>query len=232
MKTIKLFLIEPFDRSLLPVRASKLREWWEQDDKTKNHAKFCHPLTMANHLGFYILAPATFTIEWDGDLSHDANLELHQSSSHAVVDTHAARGSFTLQTQFVPVTDEGDFIYIKSIPNVRRPYCIMDAIIEAWWNPAHFGIVGLCNGPGKFMIKMGEPIAHMFILNDKGAESNLIVAGSDNDVLQRKEFLAKRLNYTQRQLDYLRGLFPDETKATKHYFGFRGTSPNKVKPIL
>lgn len=231
MKEIKLYLCEPYDHSLLPVRANKFRAWWEDDEKTQNHARFCHPLVMANQIGFYILSPATFTVEWNGKSEEDAKVTVIEASDHAVIDNHSARGSFTVQTNFIPVTNSGDFIYIKGIPNVRRPYTIMEAIIEAWWNPAHFGLVALCNQPGKITVQKGEALAHMLILNEAGVDVDLVIAGKDKEVPYRQEFLKKRGQQVNHELDYLRGEYPNGEPAPNHYKSFKGESPNKIQEI-
>src|SRR5688572_11795551 len=100
---IKLHLFPGFDRSLLPIPAIKLRSWWEDNNRTKDHAKHCLPLVMANSLGYYILSPGTFIVRWDGDIHKPAEIQVIQKSSHFEVDTHAAFGSFVIQPKFVPI---------------------------------------------------------------------------------------------------------------------------------
>lgn len=165
MCRIRIHLSPDFDQSLVPIPAVRHREWWEDNPATRDHAKHCLPLSMANSLGFYILSPGTFKVSWDGDPQKRAHIESIEKSSHFEVDNHAAFGSFTVQAKFVPVTDNpGDFVYIKGIPNLRGvPYSCMEACIEAWWNVGHFGLVFILNQPGEITIYWGQPIAHMFL---------------------------------------------------------------------
>ena len=97
--------------------------------------------------------------------------------SHCIVDNHAAYGSFTVQAAFVPRTEDvGDYIFVKGIANERgRPYSCMEAIIEAWWNAANFGLVYLLNRAGEFMIGRGQPIAQMHLYH--AAPSEIVLAG-------------------------------------------------------
>jgi tetratricopeptide (TPR) repeat protein len=218
--TLTLFLPPEFDRAFLPVRGEKLRDWWEKDKKTTNHAKFCLPLTMGAAVGWYILSPATFTVEWDGDNDHDAQITVEDgAASHAIIDNHSAHGAFTVQACFIPRTKRpGDFVYIKGIANqYRLPYQFMEAMIEAWWNPAQFGLVALLNQPGKFTIKKGEPIAQMFVISADQASYGM--EHRDEYPPKWREWDAKRSRsmYIGKDLDYLRGLWPDETPVCPHF---------------
>src|SRR5690242_14188962 len=113
---ITLYLLPGVDTRLLPVSASgsRHRAWWQDDPKTQNHAQHCLPLSMANSLGYYILSPATFSVEWNGDSEQDAAIEIERTSPHGNVDAHSAHGSFTVQFGFIPTTNQpGDFLFVK-----------------------------------------------------------------------------------------------------------------------
>lgn len=214
-QTIQLHLAPGYDRKLAPIKADKLRDWWEDNNKTQNHAKHCLPLQMANSLGYYILSPGTFIVKWNGDVHTPAKIEHIEKSSHYEVDNHATFGGFTVQAKFIPVTeDPGDFVMIKGIANERSmPYCCMEAVIEAWWNPGTFGLVFLLNQPGEFLIPIGKPIAQMFIY--KGLDHTLnLIDGYPN---KYEEWYKKRNrpDYTK-DLDYFRGLTPDGTDVPSH----------------
>ncbi|NBP58118.1 hypothetical protein EBU71_16600 [bacterium] len=177
------------------------------------------PLLMANGLGYDILSPATFEVEWDGDESHEAKVNIFDDkSSHTDIDNHSACGSFTVQSQFVPKTEEGYYTYIKGIPNMRRPFSVMEGMIESWWNPSHFGIVCLCNYAGKFRINKGEPIARMVLIYQDAIKVNLKIKDNEFEVFQRKEFTAKRNapGYGGKDLDYFKGLYPNG-EPTEHH---------------
>lgn len=202
----RLHLAQGYDRSLAPVPATKLRDWWEDNDKTRNHAKHCLPLQMANHLGYYILSPGTFIVKWDGDVHSPAKIEHIEKSSHYEVDNHAAFGAFVVQAKFIPVTeDPGDFVIIKGIANERScPYNCMEAAIEAWWSVGNFGIVFLLNQPGEFLIPKGKPIAQMFVYSAAAAaiEPELV----DGDPPGHAEWKARRSRKDYRKdLDYFKG---------------------------
>ena len=203
---IRLHLAPGFDRSLVPIPAQKLRDWWDDNSKTVNHAKHCLPLQMANSLGYYILSPGTFIVRWNGDVHANAQIEHVEKSSHYEVDNHAAFGSFTVQAKFIPVTDDpGDFVIIKGIANERSvPYTCMEAAIEAWWSVGNFGLVFLLNQPGEFLIPMGKPIAQMFLYH--GAAGAAGVELIDGHPPGHAEWMKRRSRPDYRKdLDYFKG---------------------------
>lgn len=226
---IRLHLAPGFDKSLAPVPAQKLRDWWDDNTKTANHAKHCLPLQMANSLGYYILSPGTFIVKWNGDVHSDVRIEHVEKSSHYEVDNHAAFGSFTVQANFIPVTDDpGDFVLIKSIANERNcPYTCMEAAIEAWWSVGNFGLVFLLNQPGEFLIPMGKPIAQMCLLRRESAEARIeIVEGNPPG---HAEWLAKRSRPDYRKdLDYFAGVTSGGKKIETHITSWGSKCPIKA----
>jgi tetratricopeptide (TPR) repeat protein len=216
--TFTLFLPPDYDKRLLPIKARALRSWWEKDEKTRMHARFCLPLTMASGLGFYILSPATFTVEWDGEANHDAQVTIIDGSSHAQIDNHSSFGSFTVQSRFIVRTKNiGDFIYIKGVSNTyRKPFHVMEAMIESWWSPSEFGVVCLVNQPGKFTIEKGEPLAQMFVINVEQAQYGLAVAEGYPPFWKEWSDRRKPEIYDGRNMDYLRGVLPDQTPVCPH----------------
>lgn len=195
-----------YDRSLAPIPATKFRDWYEDNQRTKQHVRHCLPLSMANSLGYYILSPGSFIVKWNGDTQEMATITHVDKSSHYEVDAHAANGCFVVQAKFIPVTqDPGDFIFVKGIPNERcMPYSCMEACIEAWWNVAHFGLVFLLNQPGEFMITKGQPIAQMFLYHGAGGSADFEFY--DGHPEGHAHWLARRARKDYRKdLDYLKG---------------------------
>ncbi len=213
---ITLYLKKGYDKRFLPIKAKHHRSWWEADSKTRMHARFCLPLKMASGLGFYILSPATFTVEWDGDDKHDANIEIIDACDHATIDNHSAFGSFTVQSSFIARTKRlGDFVYIKGIANsARLPYSVLEAMIESWWSPSEFGIVCLLNQPGKFTIKKGDALAQMIVVNSEQALYDLTCKDGYPPIWS--EWIVKQAN-PEKNLDYFRGRLPDGTQVCPHF---------------
>lgn len=217
--TITLYLLKNYDRSLLPVPAQRLRAWYQDNQKTRNHAHHCLPLTMANSLGYYILSPGTFSIEWSGDVQTSAVVKVLEPSSHCTVDDHAAFGSFTIQAEFIPRTRQpGDFIYIKGIANERCcPYNCMEAMIEAWWSWARFGLVFLVNRPGKFIVRRGQPVAQMFLYRGAAGHAKLDARDFEQMPSDYHAWFAKRARPDYRKdLDYMHGKQPDGSEPVAH----------------
>jgi len=221
--SIKLYLLGNYDESLAPVKASKTREWWDDpeiDKKTNNHAKFCLPMTMGAGAGYYILSPATFDVGWTGRIDEDAVVFVHDdAASHASISTHSTHGGFTVQAAFVPRTkNPGDFIYVKGVPNqYRKPYYALEAMIEAWWNPANFGIVFMLNQPGQFRIHKGEPIAQMMLVKSSGLHADLSI--TQETLKEHEDFTVKRSRpeFPGKEFDYMKGLLPDGTEVCPHF---------------
>lgn len=204
---IRLHLAPNFDRSLAPIPATKLRDWWEDNGRTTNHAKHCLPLQMANSLGYYILSPGTFLVKWDGDVHKSATITHIDKSSHYEVDNHAAFGSFTVQAKFIPVTDDpGDFVIIKGIPNERDcDYTCMEAAIEAWWSVGNFGLVFILHRAGEFLIPKGKPLAQMYLFYGAAGSAELDMVDGHPPGHAEWQQRRSRPGY-QKDLDYFKGM--------------------------
>ena len=211
---IHLHYQENYDRSLAPIPAIREKDWWDDNDRTKDHAKHCLPLIMANSIGYYILSPGTFIVRWNGDIHQNAEIKKIDGSSHYNVDNHAAYGSFTIQAGFIPRTENvNDFVCVKGVANERGlPYSCLEAFIEAWWSAGNFGLVYMLNQPGEFMINKGQPIAQFHLY--KGCHAEL----SHEDVHpEHKAWLARRSRPGYRKdLDYIKGKFADGRDAEGH----------------
>lgn len=221
----QLYLKEGFDKSLLPVPAARTKDWWDDNTKTKNHAVHCLPLGMANSLGYYILSPGTFIVRWNGDTQADVEIEHIERSSHYEVDAHAAFGSFTVQANFIPVTERpGEFIFIKGIPNERAPaFTCMEAVIEAWWQVGNFGLVYLMTRPGEFLIKKGEPIAQMFVYYGQAGAAEFDTV--DHYPQEHFEWMKRRTRPDYRKdLDYLKGCKYSGEKVDTHLIHWKNAS--------
>ncbi|MBS1955557.1 MAG: tetratricopeptide repeat protein [Cyanobacteria bacterium SZAS-4] len=216
--SITLFVPPSYDRSLLPIKARGLRNWWETDEKTRMHARFCLPLTMASGLGYYILSPATFVVEWDGVPTHDTTIEILDGASHTQIDNHSSFGSFTVQAGFIARTKNiGEFVYIKGVANQERPaFNVLEAMIESWWSPSTFGIVCVVNRAGKFKINKGEPLAQMFVVGSSHAEYGLSVLEGYPPFWDEWNERRRPEIYNGRNMDYLRGVLPDQTPVCPH----------------
>lgn len=214
-----------YDLSLFPVPGVRLRHWWEEDSKTKNHARFCLPMLAANNYGFYILSPADIKIFWDGSLQRDVQVTVSNPSSHAEVTTHSAHACITIQTNFIPRTPPNVFTYIKPIPNQRLPIQPLEGMMETWWLVANFGLVCFVTQPGVHIISKGDPIAHMIFVGSNVHNYEIYPAGDVSQLEGRQQFIDKRDKYSGRQLDYLKGIKPDETIEPCHYAKFKNKCP-------
>jgi hypothetical protein len=97
---IKIHLMPGMDPRFAPIPAPLHKAWWQDNDKTRNHAHHCLPLSLANSLGYCILSPVTFKWSWDGDIQKDAVIEIIEAVGPCTVDAHAAYGSFHHSARF------------------------------------------------------------------------------------------------------------------------------------
>ena len=84
----------------------------------------------------------------------------------------------------------------------------MEALIEAWWNPARFGLVFLVNQAGSFVIHSDEPLAQMFVYDGRAGTAEFQMVQGYPPEHECWEQRRHRPEY-QRDLDYLRGRHPD-----------------------
>lgn len=193
---------------------------------------------MGSSAGYEILSPTWIEVAWSGrreDLvryrtSPSRPLEADSEHPHKTgerwVSTHSCLASFTVQTHWVVRTARpGDFVAVVPIANFRFPHFqAMSAMVEAWWNPANFGIVCLLNGPCHFEIPAGTPLAQMFVVPAETLQLDLHVTTKQLQAFT--DFTDKRarrgqwqncpFRYKNKDLDYMGGRLPDGTKDPHH----------------
>lgn len=171
------------DLSDMIVKSSPYRGWYEKHSLTKNHARHCLPLAMANSLGYILSAPTTFRVSWSGEESEQSKIEIFDENFNKIVTNHSAPGTFTIQYPLVPKTNKNYFTYIKGIPNIRTKFNVMEGLLESWWFEGLFGVVCLLNQPCDFIINKGDPIATILIFHKDGISFDLNVKPFDHSIL-------------------------------------------------
>jgi hypothetical protein len=96
----------------------------------------------------------------------------------------------------------------------------MDALIEAWWSPAEFGIVCLMTRPGTIVVDYGCPIAQMNVFLGEAATAQLEVLDEPHPERAAWRQRRYRVGYS-RDLDYLKGLHPDGRETEAHFASWR-----------
>jgi hypothetical protein len=199
---------------LVPIaRGKATRAWWEEDVKTVDHARFCLPLLMANQLGFELLSPIDVVVEWSGK---DEPKITVNDGDHRAITTHSAEGSFTIQLNLVFRTPENWFTLVKGMPNVRRPFNVMEGLIETWWTPANFGVICLMHGPDIVRIRRGEPLAVAVPIHADTLKFKPVQGCAGEHLPHRVAFEGKR-RQLGKTLDYLKGLTPGGERVCPHY---------------
>ena len=215
--TLHIHLGPGYDRSLCPVPAAGNREWFELDDKTRNHAQHCLPMRMANSCGYFILSPAQITVSWDGEPGHEAVVTVHEAAPHTSIDTKTTYGSVTVQAGFSVRTDDiGDFVWIKDVPNERDlPFTCMESLLEAWDHSCVVSLVLMLKRAGTFTIERGSPIAQMALYKGEGRSVDMDFTVGMPDEHNAHAKRRTRPEY-KKDFDYMRGRRPDGSIEPTH----------------
>lgn len=168
---------------------------------------------------------AHITIKWDGSLESDVKVTIENPCSHTAITTHSTHASLTIQTQIIPRTPPGVMTWIKPVPNIRLPIQPLEGLMETWWLVANFGLVTLVAKPGEHRINKGDPIAHMIFVGSDCHNYEIYHGGNMEDLEGHREFLSKRSGYTNKQLDYMKGIKMDGSKEPLHFTKFKNTCP-------
>ncbi len=122
------------------VTATPRRDWMHVKD---DNAYRCLPLTMANQLGWFVLNPAGFVVEWTGDgvrspveITFDEPLSPRQR--HYVED-HFGNGIVTWHIPYLFRTPPGYNLLVRGPANwIKDGIQALEGMIESDWIDATF----------------------------------------------------------------------------------------------
>lgn len=170
---------------------------------------------MANQLGYSLPSPVDAVIEWTGE--GEPGVRVDQGDPMRIT-THSANGSFTVQLNIVVRTPPDWLFLIKGVPNVRKPYIVMEGLIEGWLNVANFGLVCLFDHPSIARLRIGEPIAQLVPIPADSLAVRMLPGGPAEQLEHRQEYDQRRSRKGyKRDLDYFKGRLPNQTKVCPHY---------------
>lgn len=124
------------------VPAPKERAW--MNATPGRFAYRCLPLTMANHAGWAVLCPASFTVIWDGRPEPEGSLRItfHDEGSkrfESSIRSHFGSGILTFSIPYLFRTPPGVGLAVRGLPNCPKfnayPF---DGIVETDWSSSTF----------------------------------------------------------------------------------------------
>jgi hypothetical protein len=139
---------------IVPARAD--RRW--MDETNQRYAYRCLPLTIANSMGWELLAPEAFTVEWNGrpglgDITIESKADIG-----FFAQSHFGHGILTLQTAHIFRTDPGYALWVRGCPNLPKDgLSPLDGVVETDWVNFSFTMNWQFTQPGRVSFDKGEP---------------------------------------------------------------------------
>lgn len=137
------------------------REW--MDDTFDKHAYHCHPMSMANRLGWSISFTEDVSFIWDGVTSPEAKHVRILSGSDFASSRRGTR-TVSFDTQLFISPEKNVSILTMPPPNMFfEDYQCVSTIISTSANVGDFPVAIMVKSPNKVInIKAGTPVASIF----------------------------------------------------------------------
>jgi hypothetical protein len=140
------------------VAARSERAW--MDATMQRFAYRCLPLTIANSMGWELLAPVGLTAIWNGgpELSDLTVVSDEGSSAEGFAQSHFGHGILTFQTRYLFRTEPGTTLWIRGAPNLPKDgIAALDGIVETDWLSFTFTMNWMFTRPGEVRFEREEP---------------------------------------------------------------------------
>lgn len=193
-KTITAYSIKDEAVPHWPIRqARKKREWMETNNR---HAYRCLPLVVANHAGWVIDSPATFTATWDGDTGYEnaaTSIKLDfapdtPAIARADIVSDFGNGILTFNVPYLFQTPPDMGLEVRGVPNRWKDGAVaLDGFVETDWLPFPFTMNWRLTRPNlPVQFEKGEPICYFFVrsLGDSAELSATIQPLASNEQLK------------------------------------------------
>jgi Family of unknown function (DUF6065) len=235
------YAIETNAPTIRPAAAT--RPW--MDDVIDNHAYRCLPLTIANSHGWDILAPLTFSAEWNGD-PHPRGLVLRGDDGNAPplnrVSSHFGYGIVTFHLSYLFRTEPGwDLVASGPWNRPKHGIAALTGVIETDWLPYPFTMNWQMTQAGTVRFECDEPICTIFPIARgglQGVEPEIVALEDHPEVSaplrhwqQRRAELMRELYANPRALkdawlrDYFVGRMPDGSAVPDHQTKLKLAAP-------
>lgn len=211
--------------------ASQDRDW--MDATGSRFAYRCLPLTIANAYGWVITSPTGFVAIWDGANDADSIRIKLDGDGEPPATSHFGHGVLTFDLPFLFRTEPGFDLFVTGPTNApKHGIGALSGIVETDWAPYTFSMnwrFTMRSRPVRF--EAGEPCCQIFpIARDVlgKVQPRLLELGADADLEKDyRTWAAARVAFNEKleqdqqapgggwQKDYLRGLLPDQSVASK-----------------
>lgn len=143
---------------IVPGRAA--RAW--MDATPERYAYRCLPLSIANAMGWEILAPCRVDAEWNGGTEpEDLKVEVEEPAwvPRQLASSHFGRGILTFHVGYLLRTEPGVGVWARGAPNLPKDgIAALEGIVETDWLPFSFTMNWQMTRPGRIGFAKDEPI--------------------------------------------------------------------------
>jgi len=155
------------------VTARSDRTWMDMSDQ--RFAYRCVPLSIANAMGWELLAPARVTAEWNGGRElEDMTVEVDDPAwgGAKLASSHFGHGILTFQTGYLFRTDPGIGTWARGTPNRPKDGVVaLDGITETDWLPFTFTMNWQLTRPGRIVFERDEPFCFITLFAYRALEA-------------------------------------------------------------
>jgi len=141
---------------LAPGRSA--RAW--MDATPERYAYRCLPLSIANGMGWEILAPCRIEAEWNGGTeTDDLAVEVEDPHRTRFALSHFGRGILTFSVGYLFRTEPGIGLWARGAPNLPKDgIAPLEGIVETDWLTFTFTMNWQLTRPGRVVFDPDEPI--------------------------------------------------------------------------
>ncbi len=196
------------------VTARADRAW--MDATMQRFAYRCVPLSIANAMGWELLAPTRVTAEWNGGKElEDLAVEVDDPAwgEGKLAASHFGHGILTFQTGYLFRTDPGIAIWARGTPNLPKDgIAPLDGIIETDWLPFTFTMNWQLTRPGRVTFEPDDPFCFMTLTSYRALEA---VKPEIVPLAVAPEVKADYLTWRQARLDFNARLAAEDPETVK-----------------
>lgn len=175
-------------------------------DATRHRFAYrCLPLTIANSMGWELLAPFRFAAEWNGGPElDDLTVEVDSPDAEGVfAQSHFGHGILTMQTGYLFRTDPAVALWVRGVPNRPKDgIAPLDGVVETDWLSFAFTMNWMFTRPGRVTFEAGEPYCFITPVNyralDKVVPEILPLAADPDLAASYESYAAKRMDFNER----------------------------------
>jgi Family of unknown function (DUF6065) len=145
------------------------------DATLKRFAYRCMPLTIANAMGWELLAPTRVAAEWNGGPEpEDIKIEIRDPAwgEGKLALSHFGHGILTFSTGYLFRPDPGIGVWTRGSPNLPKDgIAPLDGIIETDWLPFTFTMNWQFTRPGRVTFEKDEPYCFLTLIEYRALEA-------------------------------------------------------------